>query len=229
MTHSPPTLASADNASASRGPANLLTIPPELRDQILDYLLVNHTAVVEPSRSTYYRGNITKDALRHYEALQLTCRQLRHETRSLFFARNVIAVWALGGLSKEMAALQPILEHIRHLALYRFVAPDLVGQVGESRTFGCVLHIRLPASGGVEWCVRVGTDEDCVLERGLYEGSASESTETEKTKRLAEALIEPAVERLRAALDLSGKLEPAMLVGIYEAVEEAWLAGDEDE
>ncbi|KAK4549241.1 hypothetical protein LTR36_007699 [Oleoguttula mirabilis] len=210
--------------SIAKAPAGLLTIPQELRDQILDNLVVEHTFILE---LLMHGGAISERKRQDYTALSMTCQQLRRETRSLFFERNIIMVWVTKDGPGGVGPLGAAMEHIRHLTLSSFVCIDL--REDKTPMHGgptCVLDLAIHGAS-VQHTIRLAARFHDTLEKSFYGRNASDPVWTDSTKGLVEEVTKPCVEDLRAALSEKGKLELGMLQKLYSALQNAWAGRQE--
>lgn len=82
-------------------PLNLLTIPQELRDQILKEALQIDAPVLLDNQDEQQQkydgiGKESQDVKAIYCSLALTCKQLHKESIPIFFQNNTFEVWAYG-------------------------------------------------------------------------------------------------------------------------------------
>lgn len=91
----------------SRPPANLLTIPQEIRDEILNYLLIQMHSV----RLHHGNGFIYDLVKQPYLALSSTNKQLRDEAAYIFFKKNKFSWAVIYELRRHIPA-----DHLRMMA-----------------------------------------------------------------------------------------------------------------
>ncbi|KAK5743653.1 hypothetical protein LTR17_002560 [Elasticomyces elasticus] len=138
-------------------PPRLLTIPPEVRDHILEYVLVSETSVMELPVAYTYLTQTEEQCVRDYRALFATCRELRESARSRFFGANIFTHrldWSLRSakVTREIGRLRAGFRYIKHIAIS--VPCWFEGMPGNTLK-GAVLDLRLKDAVDVQAKVHV--------------------------------------------------------------------------
>ncbi|KAF2858202.1 hypothetical protein K470DRAFT_266222 [Piedraia hortae CBS 480.64] len=139
----------------------LLSLPPELRNAIYEYVLASEEKISVAFRLEPSQGNSYRQAT--HPALTRVNRQIRYESLPVYFARNSFVLCAEGSKAVDarrwLEANNSYLDHLRRVCVWvRYVTPAANGRaVPTSKSRGAVgifLRRRPRGSWSVDedWC-----------------------------------------------------------------------------